>query len=129
MVNKDFANTLISGAASIPPPGIVTSIPFSGAAIPPPVVVTSIPYSGLALSTPGIVTSHPYNAVTIPPPGVVTNVPAPVSKQVAAPKEEVEQPQTLQQQEEMHISGSNARHMVMQKLLRKSDVCAKYYCS
>lgn len=32
-----------------------------------------------------------------------------------------ELPQTLEQQESMKISGSNARHMVMQKLMRKSD--------
>ena len=30
--------------------------------------------------------------------------------------------QTLDQQENMKISGSNARHMVMQKLMRKSQV-------
>ena len=30
--------------------------------------------------------------------------------------------QTLDQQENMKISGSNARHMVMQKLMRKSEV-------
>lgn len=35
---------------------------------------------------------------------------------------EEEQSQTLDQQENMKISGSNARHMVMQKLMRKSDV-------
>lgn len=29
--------------------------------------------------------------------------------------------QTLEQQESMKISGSNARHMVMQKLMRKTD--------
>lgn len=33
-----------------------------------------------------------------------------------------ELPQTLEQQESMEISGSNARHMVMQKLMRKSEV-------
>lgn len=33
-----------------------------------------------------------------------------------------DQSQTLEQQESMKISGTNARHMVMQKLMRKSDV-------
>ena len=33
-----------------------------------------------------------------------------------------ELPQTLEQQESMKISGTNARHMVMQKLMRKSEV-------
>ena len=34
--------------------------------------------------------------------------------------------QTLDQQENMKISGSNARHMVMQKLMRKSEVSAAH---
>ena len=33
-----------------------------------------------------------------------------------------EQAQSLDAQENMKISGSNARHMVMQKLMRKTDV-------
>jgi hypothetical protein len=37
---------------------------------------------------------------------------------------EEDQTQTLDQQENMKISGTNARHMVMQKLMRKaSEVC------
>ena len=32
-----------------------------------------------------------------------------------------ELPQSLGQQENMKISGSNARHMVMQKLIRKAE--------
>jgi poly(U)-binding-splicing factor PUF60 len=32
-----------------------------------------------------------------------------------------EEPQTLKQQEEMVIKGSSARHMLMQKLMRKND--------
>ena len=35
---------------------------------------------------------------------------------------EEEPNQTLEQQETMKISGSNARHMVMQKLMRQSQV-------
>lgn len=31
------------------------------------------------------------------------------------------EPQTLQQQENMSIKGQNARHFVMQKLMRKVD--------
>ena len=36
---------------------------------------------------------------------------------------EEEPTQTLGAQEDMKISGSNARHMVMQKLMRPSEVC------
>lgn len=35
--------------------------------------------------------------------------------------------QTLDQQENMKISGSNARHMVMQKLMRKSEVRGSFF--
>ena len=37
-------------------------------------------------------------------------------------KADEDQSQTLEQQESMKISGTNARHMVMQKLMRKSEV-------
>ena len=37
---------------------------------------------------------------------------------------EEDAPQTLEQQESMKISGSNARHMVMQRLMRKTEVSA-----
>jgi poly(U)-binding-splicing factor PUF60 len=37
-------------------------------------------------------------------------------------KAEEEATQTLDQQENMKISGTNARHMVMQKLMRKTEV-------
>lgn len=38
--------------------------------------------------------------------------------------EDVE-PQTLQQQENMSIKGQSARHLVMQKLMRKVEVIKK----
>lgn len=36
--------------------------------------------------------------------------------------EDEEEPQTLQQQENMSIKGQSARHLVMQKLMRKVEV-------
>lgn len=39
-------------------------------------------------------------------------------------KAEEDSSQTLDQQENMAISGTNARHMVMQKLMRKTEVWA-----
>ena len=64
--------------------------------------------------------------ITSTTPGVLTTtaqpaVAEPVKEEPVEPKE-VELPQTISEQENMTISGSNARHMVMQKLLRKSDV-------
>ncbi|KAL5022515.1 hypothetical protein ScPMuIL_001670 [Solemya velum] len=64
--------------------------------------------------------------VVVPPPPPQT--PAQVAQKVAADLsdaqkkiQEEEAAQTLDQQENMKISGSNARHMVMQKLMRKSE--------
>lgn len=61
---------------------------------------------------------------TVAAAAAVASVIAPVSVAVAAEEEKSNQdelPQTLEQQESMEISGSNARHMVMQKLMRKSE--------
>ena len=40
--------------------------------------------------------------------------------------DEVE-PQTLQQQENISIKGSSARHLVMQKLMRKAEVSFPFF--
>ena len=45
-------------------------------------------------------------------------------KKKSKPSEE-DAAQTLDQQENMAISGTNARHMVMQKLMRNSEVYQK----
>ncbi len=42
--------------------------------------------------------------------------------------DEVE-PQTLQQQENISIKGQSARHLVMQKLMRKADVSFLFHVS
>lgn len=64
--------------------------------------------------------------VPIPPPTVaepVLHEPNNVQLTEAQQKLVDEDPaQSLDQQENMKISGTNARHMVMQKLMRKSDV-------
>ncbi|XP_014666112.1 PREDICTED: poly(U)-binding-splicing factor PUF60-like [Priapulus caudatus] len=130
---------IITNSLVIPPPGVVTSINFSGATMQPtavaPPVVAAAAYAGVAIPPPGLVTSLPYSGLGLPaaaalnialPVAAALNIALPVAaaaiaKPAAPAKEEVEQQQTLQQQEEMHISGTNARHMVMQKLLRKSD--------
>ena len=50
--------------------------------------------------------------------------PPPLQMQILPPQQQQEEelPQSLDQQENMKISGSNARHMVMQKLMRKAEV-------
>lgn len=44
-------------------------------------------------------------------------------QEVDAKKVEEMEPQTLQQQENMMIKGSNARHMLMRKLMRRTESC------
>ena len=97
--------TNIGGRAAIPPPGV--AIPPPGVAIPPP---------GVAIPPPGI---------AIPPPGVaIPSSIAPLSNKsdpLLKMKETMELPNTLSAQEDMKLSGVEARHMVMQKLMRKED--------
>lgn len=61
------------------------------------------------------------NMMQILPP-VQQQIPGPVAPPEEEKKVEEDLPQTIDQQENMKISGSNARHMVMQKLMRKSEV-------
>ena len=60
-------------------------------------------------------------AAQAPPPQQMQILP-PQQQQEEEEKKEEELPQSLDQQENMKISGSNARHMVMQKLMRKAEV-------
>ena len=86
--------------AVIPPPGVATPQLTGHAAIPPP-------------------------GVAIPPPGVaIPTTIAPLSDKndsLIKMKETMELPNTLSAQEDMKLSGVEARHMVMQKLMRKED--------
>lgn len=76
--------------------------------------------------------ARPPIPVTIPQVGVVNPIlaspPALGLVEVKKEKEEEEvfqeseRPEMLSEQEHMSISGSSARHMVMQKLLRKQEV-------
>ena len=76
--------------------------------------------------------ARPPIPVTIPSVGVVNPILAsPPTLGLLEPKKEKEEeelfpeserPEMLSEQEHMSISGSSARHMVMQKLLRKQEV-------
>lgn len=105
--------------ADVPPPvGVVT--PALGAVVPPPTIVKSeivAPVVSVApLST---MPSH------IPLPPMITKDIKKEEKEKDDKKSkknaDEDQSQTLEQQESMKISGTNARHMVMQKLMRKSE--------
>ncbi|XP_069140356.1 poly(U)-binding-splicing factor PUF60-like isoform X2 [Argopecten irradians] len=93
----------VAPPASIPPPGIVNPVPTGGNIQIPQM-------SGPPLQIPL-------------PPGALSQFPAQAAKEEEKKKKPSEEDvaQTLDQQENMKISGSNARHMVMQKLMRKSD--------
>lgn len=94
--------------ALIPPPGIVTTLPI---ATPKPPTVDVLGAAGLV---PAEASLKPAEA-TPATPGAEEG-----GEEEEAPREE---PQTLQQQENMMIKGSNARHMLMRKLMRRTESC------
>lgn len=82
-----------------------------GAMIPPPAVLTSLPIPGS-------------NSVSTSPGGgssPTQQLSQTHQEELAKKLMEDNEPQTLQQQETMSIKGQSARHLVMQKLMRKSD--------
>uniref|UniRef100_A0A4W3GP82 Poly-U binding splicing factor a n=1 Tax=Callorhinchus milii TaxID=7868 RepID=A0A4W3GP82_CALMI len=121
---------VISLALGLSAPGLVT--PALTLAQP----LGVLPQAVMAAQAPGVITgvtpSRPTVSlpVTIPQVGVVNPVlatPPAVTAAVEVKKEEeeklldTERLEMLSEQEHMSISGSNARHMVMQKLLRKQE--------
>lgn len=88
--------------------------------------------AGPAVFAAGVTPARPPIPVTIPSVGVVNPILAsPPTLGLLEPKKEKEEeelfpeserPEMLSEQEHMSISGSSARHMVMQKLLRKQEV-------
>lgn len=106
---------IVLPTALIPPPGI---------AMPQRLVTPVVP----------IVTAPPVVVTTAPPPPAVVTAPPPDvfrrAQEQAQQKQQEElqkklldenEPQTLSQQENMSIKGQSARHLVMQKLMRKVD--------
>ncbi|KAK9730507.1 RNA recognition motif [Popillia japonica] len=134
----------LSQAPSIPVvPPIAVALPAQMPGyIPPPGVV--VPQLAVAQAAPAAISTAVAPTPSIPPPAAVTASPlthAPTTTnsstqeamkraQEAQLKQQEElqkklldqnEPQTLQQQENMSIKGQNARHLVMQKLMRKVD--------
>ncbi|KAG1651800.1 Poly(U)-binding-splicing factor PUF60 [Nymphon striatum] len=114
-------------------PGIITGVtpaksPQVASTIPPPAVMTSLPVINTESSSSPIsetIKSVSSETTTIPTPTAepVTNSTKEDDENSKKAEEELSQePQTLQQIENMVIKGNNARHMVMQKLMRKSEV-------
>ncbi|KAH6947715.1 hypothetical protein HPB50_020795 [Hyalomma asiaticum] len=135
-------------AALIPPPTIVTTLPM---AAPKPdllnaaaalattttaveTVLSQATFSQTALNqaalSQAVLNQAVLNQAALKQPPATTQ--ASVATEGEAPKEEDDlakkiaeelEPQTLQQQENMMIKGSNARHMLMRKLMRRTESC------
>lgn len=112
----------------IPPPGIIT-LPVATTA-PVPAVITEVVTSvtaNMVTQTPAeIPVPAPVGSLavgTIPATGTETVTDAQKQKQEELEKQlaEEQEPQTLQQQENMVIKGTNARHILMQKLMRRPE--------
>lgn len=122
----------------IPPPGIVT-LPV----VPPPTLATvPVPTSikTESISSP-IIAKIPTPVSTVADVKPLASMPAAVATPISQAPEsavsdaqkqkleelekklaEEQEPQTLQQQENMMIKGTNARHILMQKLMRRTEV-------
>ncbi|XP_051872989.1 poly(U)-binding-splicing factor PUF60-like isoform X2 [Pristis pectinata] len=124
------AGAAVLGVSGLSAPGLVT--PALTLAQP----LGALPQAVMAAQAPGVITgvtpTRPTVSlpVTIPQVGVVNPVLAtpPAASGTAEVKKEDEEKlldterlEMLSEQEHMSISGSNARHMVMQKLLRKQE--------
>ncbi|XP_058808116.1 poly(U)-binding-splicing factor half pint isoform X3 [Phymastichus coffea] len=132
------APTIATVAPIIPPPGIAIPQTLNR----PPAIIQPIPGQAVVLPPPSVVTPTVVGA-PVPLP-VVTAAPMVVAaaalaagpealrraQEQAAQKQQEElqkklleeaEPQTLQQQENMSIKGQSARHLVMQKLMRKVE--------
>ncbi|XP_029448122.1 poly(U)-binding-splicing factor PUF60 isoform X3 [Rhinatrema bivittatum] len=130
---KITAQEAVAGAAvlgSLTTPGLVS--PALTLAQP----LGTLPQAVMAAQAPGVITgvtpARPAIPVTIPQVGVVNPIlsspPALALLEAVKKKEEEEdtlqeseRPEMLSEQEHMSISGSSARHMVMQKLMRKQE--------
>ncbi|XP_043287741.1 poly(U)-binding-splicing factor half pint-like isoform X2 [Venturia canescens] len=119
--------SVASVAPAIPPPGIVIPQPLTR----PPTVVQPIPGQAIVIPPPTIVVPTAVGTPVIP---VTTSLASDIIKraheQAAQQKQQEElqkklleetETQTLQQQENISIKGHRARHLVMQKLMRKVE--------
>lgn len=124
----------------IPPPGIVT-LPVVAPTLANVAVATTIKTESISSPIPKIATPVSTVADVKPlasmPAAVATPISqAPESAVSDAQKQKLEElekklaeeqePQTLQQQENMMIKGTNARHILMQKLMRRTEVSAVF---
>ncbi|XP_045513198.1 poly(U)-binding-splicing factor half pint isoform X1 [Pieris brassicae] len=121
-------------ALGVPPaaalPTLAAALPVSLPVTLPAAMPVALPVT-VPVALPASLPAGPPPAAAIPPPGVVIP-PAPPRAEIAAAESEAggaqaalqrklldTSPDTLQQQESLSISGQSARHLVMQRLMRR----------
>ncbi|XP_076043066.1 poly(U)-binding-splicing factor hfp isoform X4 [Oratosquilla oratoria] len=116
-------NGTSSSSSSIPPVGVVTALPPTLVASSQSQVITSLPLTSSVVST------ATNSAITTTTPTSLSAAASQEERQASHQEElakklmEDSEPQTLHQQETMSIKGQSARHLVMQKLMRKTESC------
>ncbi|XP_043222021.1 poly(U)-binding-splicing factor half pint-like [Amphibalanus amphitrite] len=131
----------------LPPPPVITAplqlggaVSVAAPSLPPPAVLTAplqlggggpVSSAGPAVSVPppGVVvpTLGAGGAIRVPPPGAAAQPAAGALTDEERRQEELQkklmedEPQTLQQQEDMSIKGHSGRHLVMQRLMRPQE--------
>ncbi|KAG5894061.1 hypothetical protein JTB14_003923 [Gonioctena quinquepunctata] len=120
-----LALPLVAGAvpAVIPPPGIAIPQITPNNTIQPAIITPMMSGPQVVVPPPSIVTPPMNQTQTASFETMKRVQEAQLKQQEQLQKKLLDQnePQTLQQQESMSIKGQNARHFVMQKLMRKVD--------
>ncbi|XP_071947671.1 poly(U)-binding-splicing factor PUF60-like isoform X2 [Antedon mediterranea] len=112
------------GMAVPPPPTLANMIAPTN--LPQPILAPSLP-TAIITGVPPVVTTTVPTAIIMPMSSTINTSMSPPAPAPGSTAEEIkkklekEMPQTLSEQENMSISGTNQRHMVMQRLLRKSE--------
>ncbi|XP_026672508.1 poly(U)-binding-splicing factor half pint isoform X3 [Ceratina calcarata] len=119
--------TIATAAPVIPPPGIAIPQTLTR----PPAIIQPIPGQPVVIPPPAVVAPTIVGTPVIPVTTTTnTDIMRRAQEQAAHQKQQEElqkklleetEPQTLQQQENMSIKGQSARHLVMQKLMRKVE--------
>lgn len=107
---------VITGVTVTPPPGQPAAVPIA-----PPQLLSTLPVTLLPSQAKGSPTVN--NTANAAKPMTALEQAAAIAAQKEKElKDGNEEPQSLQQQENIVIKGSSARHMLMQKLMRKNEV-------
>ncbi|XP_076367733.1 poly(U)-binding-splicing factor PUF60-like isoform X2 [Tachypleus tridentatus] len=108
-------------------PGLITGV-TPAKTIPPPTVLTTLPpvktdmgQQGINVTSEMLSVSTSTTQMTPAVSAVATTETEQKQEELAKKIAEEQEPQTLQQQENMVLKGSNARHILMQKLMKRQE--------